>query len=110
MLNFFDLADGVGIDEFEAALTAFNQHLVDEGLLQSVGPVAARVATTPMDTDEDRNQRWFFVSTFADLEQCEAAYALIASGKEPTASLHDAVRSNMRDGIFSCWQDQPAPQ
>ena len=106
MLNFFDLADGVGIDDFETALTAFSQHLVDAGLLQSVGPVAERVATTPMDTDEDRGQRWFFVSTFVDLEQCEAAYALIASGGEPTASLHEAVRSRMQHGIFSCWADE----
>lgn len=105
MLNFFDLADGVDVGTFEASLREFSQHLVDEGLLHSVGPLAERVAETPMDTDEERAERWFFVSTFVDRDQCDAAYALIASGSEPTASLHDTVRSKMMNGVFSCWQD-----
>ena len=105
MLSFFDLADGVSVDDFEAALTPFCQHMIDAGMLVSWGPVGRRTDNTPMDTDELHEQQYFFVSTFADKAQCDASYAYIKAGEEPCASLHTAMRSKMQNGIFSCWND-----
>jgi hypothetical protein len=108
MLSFFDLAEGEDLASFEKALAPFCQHMIDIGMLQSRGPVGRRSGNTPMDTDEARSQQYMFVSTFADKAQCDASYAYIKSGEEPCASLHKAMESKMRNGIFSCWDDEPA--
>ena len=105
MLSFFDLEDGSTIEEFEAALAPFCQHMIDVGMLQSWGPVGRRSDNTPMDTDEATAQQYFFVSTFVDKNQCDGSYAYIKLGEEPCASLHRAMRSKMQNGIFSCWED-----
>ena len=105
MLSFFDLEEGVEIADFEKALKALNHHLIDVGLLQSAGNIGQRSSDTAMDTDDQRSQQWFFVSTFVDKEQCDRSYAYIKSGEEPGKSIHDAVRSRIRNGIFSCWED-----
>ena len=105
MLSFFDLVEGATIDDFEAALTPFCQHMIDVRMMQSWGPVGIRSNNTPMDTDERTSQQYFFVTTFADKNQCDASYAYIKDGAEPCASLHTAMRAKMRNGIFSCWED-----
>jgi len=105
MLSFFDLAKDASIDDFENALTPFCQHMIDVGMMQSWGPVGRRSDNTPMDTDEGTPQRYFFVTTFVDKQQCDASYAYIKDGSEPCASLHRAMRSTMQCGIFSCWED-----
>jgi len=105
MLNFFDLADGEDIGSFEESLTSFSQHLIDMTLLHSQGAVGRRYSNTRMDTDDERKQRWFFVSTFNDKLQCEKAYEYVAKGEEPCVSLHKAVVARMHNGIFSCWED-----
>lgn len=105
MLSFFDLEEGSTIEEFEAALAPFCQHMIDVGMLQSWGPIGRRSDNTPMDTDETTGQQYFFVSTFADKDQCDGSYAYIKLGKEPCASLHTAMRAKMRNGTFSCWED-----
>ena len=105
MLSFFDLAEGVDVDDFEAALSLFCQHMIDAGMLVTWGPIGRRSSNTPMDTDDAREQQYFFVTTFVDQEQCDASYAYIKSGEEPCASLHTAMRSKMQNGIFSCWED-----
>ena len=105
MLSYFDLVDEASVEDFEAALTPFCQHMIDAGLLVSWGAVGHRSDNTPMDTDEARTQQYFFVSTFADKAQCDASYAYIKSGEQPCTSLHTAVRSKMQNGIFSCWED-----
>jgi len=105
MLSVFDLAEGRDLAGFEEALEPFCQHMIDVGLLYSTGPIGRRSGNTPMDTDETRSQHYMFVSTFVDKAQCDASYAYIKSGEEPCASLHEAVHSKMRNGIFSCWDD-----
>lgn len=105
MLSFFDLADGVDVDDFERALAPFCHHMIDAGLLHSRGLVGKRTDDTPMDTDASRSQQYFFVSTFVDQSQCDASYDYIKKGEEPCASLHTAMRSKMQNGVFSCWGD-----
>ena len=105
MLSFFDLAEDTDVAEFEHALTPFCQHMIDIDMLHSWGPVGRRSTNTPMDTDESRSQQYMFVSTFVDKAQCDASYAYIKSGQEPCTSLHTTMRSMMRNGIFSCWDD-----
>lgn len=105
MLSFFDLADGVDIASFAAALQSFNEHLIDVGLLHSQGNIGRRRSDTPMHTDDVRTQDWFFESIFVDKAQCDRAYEYVSKGEEPCATLHKAVQSKMRNGIFSCWQD-----
>jgi len=74
-------------------------------LLHSQGAVGRHYSNTRMDTDDERKQRWFFVSTFNDKLQCEKAYEYVAKGEEPCVSLHKAVVARMHNGIFSCWED-----
>ena len=105
MLSFFDLEDGVDIADFEKALKALSHHLIDVGLLHSMGNIGRRSSDTRMDTDEERSQQWFFVSTFVDKEQCDRSYAYIKTGEEPGKSIHGAVMSRIRNGIFTCWDD-----
>ena len=105
MLTFFDLADGVDIADFEKALKALNHHLIDVGLLHSMGNIGRRSSDTPMDTDDERPQEWFFVSTFVDKEQCDRSYAYVKTGEEPGKSIHDEVMTRIRNGIFTCWDD-----
>lgn len=105
MLSVFDLADGTDMAAFKESLIAFTDHLIDVGLLHSLGAIARRSSDTPMDTDQERHQAWMFVSSFEDKEQCDRAYEYVERGEEPCASLHGAMRSKMRNGIFSCWEE-----
>jgi hypothetical protein len=106
MLSFFDLADDVDIGSFEASLESFNEHLIGVGLLYAQGNVGRRCSDTPMHTDDARTQGWFFESIFIDKAQCDRAFEYVSKGEEPIVTLHKAVLSKMRNGIFSCWEDR----
>lgn len=106
MLSFFDLADDIEIGTFEISLASFNEHLVGVGLLHSQGNIGRRCSNTPMHTDEERTQGWYFESVFIDKAQCDRAYEYVSKGEEPCATLHKAVVSKMHNGIFSCWDDR----
>ncbi|MEO1042015.1 MAG: hypothetical protein AAFX52_06970 [Pseudomonadota bacterium] len=106
MLSCFSLVEGVETQDFLAAIDAFNRHMIDASLLSSAGPVGRRCAGTPMDTDEARDHEYFFVSTFSDRAQCDAAYAYILDAGPVISNIHEAVMSKVKDdAVFICWED-----
>ena len=105
MLTCFNLREGVSIQEFDDALTRFSSHMQEVGLAQSTGPIGARQNDTPMDTDAERDHRYFFVTTFRDRAQCDDAYAYLELNEGPGESIHHAVKGRVEGPIFICWQD-----
>lgn len=105
MLSCFNLKRDVTVQEFEGALLRFTNQMQELGLVQSTGPIGERQNDTPMDTDTEREHRYFFITTFQSREQCDRAYAYIKLHEEPGAADHDAVYSRVESPIFICWQD-----
>ena len=105
MLTCFNLKQGVSMQKFEAALTRFSSHMQEVGLVKSTGPIGERRNDTPMDTDAERNHRYFFIVTFRDRAQCDSAHAYLKPHEEPGESIHHAVYSRAENPIFICWQD-----
>lgn len=105
MLTCFNLKEGVGMPDFEAALASFVSHMQEVDLVQSTGPIGERQDDTPMDTDAERDHRYFFTTTFRDRVQCDDAYAYLKSHEEPGYSIHEEVNGRVENPIFICWQD-----
>ena len=105
MLSCFNLKDDVSVQVFNAALSRFSIHMRDIGLIHSTGPIGERQSNTPMDTDVERDHRYFFVTTFEDRAQCDRAYAYIKSRPEPSDAAHHVVYSLVENPIFICWQE-----
>ncbi len=101
----FDLAPDVSIADYQKALDEFSEDMLARGLLQSTGPIMERCHHPVMDTDEDRAHQYFFVMTFADRAQCDAAVAHIKAGDTDSDPIHRAVYKDIIHPIFSCWVD-----
>ena len=101
----FDLANGTSIEEFRDALNAFSELMIAKGLVVSTGPIAERCKHPIMDTDDQRSHQYFFVMSFADRAQCDAAVAHIQSAAADSDPVHKAVYANITDPVFSCWID-----
>ncbi|MEM8935181.1 MAG: DUF6614 family protein [Pseudomonadota bacterium] len=106
MLSCFTLKDGVQIDEFKEALDAFTEHMRDQTLIASIGPIGRRRRDTPMDTDDARDHALFFVTHFDDRSQCDSAYSYILAADQQVAKIHYAVMGKVKsDAVFICWED-----
>ncbi len=101
----FNLADGVSLDDYREALREFTRQLQSLGLLVDTGPVLERCRHPVMDTDDERDQQYFFAMTFADREQCDAAVRHIQSADPGTDRAHRAIYQDIIRPIFSCWAD-----
>lgn len=105
MLSRFNLREGETPESCQAAIQQFARHMQQQKLLVSVGPLGERVANTPMDTDDDSQLSYYFLSYFESREQSDHAYALIEQGIEPSASIHRAMISTVSDAVFTCWNE-----
>ncbi len=106
MMSCFNLRDGEVLEDFRADFEYFTAEMIDLGLLEHAGPIGERVADTPMDTDENRDLRYFNVMSFIGRAQLDAAYAYIlehVDGEADTA--HTAAIARVADPIFFCWRD-----
>ncbi|MEJ2178283.1 MAG: hypothetical protein P8Y12_10130 [Gammaproteobacteria bacterium] len=77
----------------------------EQNLLVSIGPIGSRDSDTPMDTDEERNHQYFFVTTFVDKAQCDRSYAYILGHSETGDAFHDDVYKKVERPIFVCYED-----
>lgn len=84
---------------------AFSDHMKAMGLIESVGPIGLRDSETPMDTDKERNHRYFFVTTFLDKSQCDRSYEYILGHTESGDTFHDGVYKKVVDPVFICFED-----
>jgi len=105
MLTCFNLKPEFQIDEFRKAASDFTTHMKDRQLVHSMGSIGRRQRDTILDTDDERDQEYFFIMSFQDRAQSERAVELIQSGEEPWASTHNDVNSMITDHIFICWED-----
>ena len=107
MLSAFDLAPGRTEREFAEAWQALADDLIAADLIVSVSALAARRATSPLDTDDGRTQSYFTAMNFRDQAQSDAAYARIDAQTQPTARVHARVLAMVKDPVFTCWEDLP---
>lgn len=105
MLSCFDLKSGVSIEEFEGALLQFRLHLQELDLIASFGPLGKRQKHPVMDTDSERDQKYFFITSFRDREQCDQSVEHITTQSEPGKTLHNAMNSKITHAVFVCWED-----
>lgn len=104
MLTCFDLKAGVTLKDFETALAWFAEDLTSRGLAEGSGPVFRRCSATPLDTDAERDQAFFFLMTFRDKAQSDAAFAYIDGRTEPGRTRHLSVFNKVASPIFICWE------
>jgi hypothetical protein len=105
MLTCFNLKPEFHIDEFRQVASNFTTHMKDRQLVHSMGPIGRRQSDTILDTDDERDQEYFFIMSFQDRAQSDLAVELIQSREEPEASTHNDVNSMIADYIFICWED-----
>ena len=105
MLTCFDLEPGTGLDTFRRALADHTAHMRGLDLLENTGPIGRRQRDTILDTDSERDHEHFFIMTFRDRAQADAAVDYIKGHEEPGDSIHKTAYAKIRDPIFICWQD-----
>ena len=101
----FDLTQGTNIEEFGTALDTFSEMMIAKGLVVTTGPIAKRCKHPIMDTDDTRSHQYFFIMSFRDREQCDAAVSHIQEAATDSDPVHRAVYASIVDPIFSCWID-----
>jgi len=104
MLSSFDLKPGEDFNAFAEAYHMFLADLRAQDIIAGAGPLARRVEDTPMDTDEERTQKYFSVMSFRDRAQLDAAYAHIEARRSGTAS-HLRMYRRLTNSVFLCWED-----
>ena len=105
MLSCFNLNPGEDIDDFRKSYMNFIDEMKKLGLVESSGPIGQRQSDTPMDTDNERDHRYFAVMSFRDRAQVDAAYDHIMRHRGPGDAAHDLVYTRVADPVFICWQD-----
>jgi hypothetical protein len=105
MLTCFDLQSGTDLDTFRRTLADYTAHMRGLDLLESTGPIGRRQRDTILDTDSERDHEHFFIMTFRDRAQADAAVDYIKGHEEPGDSIHKAAYAKIRDPVFICWQD-----
>ena len=105
MLTCFDLKPELSIVDFQKSLDAFVEHMRVLDLLESNSPIGLRQTDTILDTDEEREHKYFMLTHFRDRAQSEKAVEYIEKCVEPGDSIHKEVYSKVQDPIFICWQD-----
>ena len=105
MLTCFDLKPKHSIEEFQKSLTHYTTHMHALDLVESHSPIGLRQSDTILDTDNERNQKYFVIMHFRDREQSDRAVAYIKNLEEPAKSLHTNAYSKTQNLIFISWKD-----
>ena len=105
MLSSFDLKPGEDFATFAQDYEILLNDLRNAGMIAGAGPLGRRVEATPMDTDEDRTQRYFSVMHFRDRAQLDAAYAHIDARARPGTETHLKMYRRLTNTVFLCWED-----
>ena len=105
MLTCFDLKPDVAIEEFGLSIDTYAQHMREENLAQSMGPIGQRQSDSSLDTDDERDHQFYFITTFQDRAQSDKARDYILQHEEPVDSIHKTMYTKVKNPIFICWQD-----
>jgi len=105
MLTCFNLKPEFTMNVFRQAVIEFTEHMQNNNLVHSTGPIGRRQSDTIMDTDRERDHEYFFIMSFRDRSQCDRAVEYLLPHEEPGEAIHEAVYSKVKDQIFICWED-----
>ena len=105
MLSCFNLKPGITIDTFKQSLAELNKYLRNCDLVHSTGQIGRREHHPIMDTDSERDHKYFMIMTFRDRVQCDRSVEHVQSGKEPGNTVHRDVWKKVSDSVFICWED-----
>lgn len=105
MYSSFNLRAGACLDDYRAAVAEFSDLMKAKDLLVDTGPILTRCRHPIMDTDEQRDHEYFFVMTFRDRKQCDAAVEHIKTVNPESDALHRAIQDDIVDPVFTCWME-----
>lgn len=105
MHSCFNLRHGEKAQVFQERVRQFTQQLREAGLVHSVGAIGRRLHHPILDTDDERDQEFYFVMTFESRAQCDRAVDRILGRDQPMTSMHETVFEAVCDPVFTCWED-----
>ena len=105
LLSCFDLKPESTIDAFNSVMQEFVELMQSQQLAHRVGSVGRRQRHPIMDTDKERDQEYFFIMSFVDIDQCDLAVKSIQGHHDPQDSVHNKMIEMITNPIFICWED-----
>ena len=105
MLTCFNMKPDFQLVDFQQALSAYTEHMRELDLVEGYDPIGMRQTDTIMDTDDERDHKYFTLMHFRDRIQCDEAVDYIKTHQEPGNSIHKEVYSKVQDPVFICWSD-----
>lgn len=105
MLTCFNLSAACTIKQFSHVLDEFTLQMQQKNLLLGRQPIGQRQRHPIMDTDSERNHEYFFLMSFQNRAQCDAAVEYMMSQPGLNDEKHAAMLKCVADPIFICWQD-----
>ncbi len=105
MLSCFNLLPEVHFNDFCKSYHNFTLEMKKLDLLVKTDPIGKRVIDTPMDTDNERDHKYFTTMSFRDREQLDLAYAHILRHIGPSDIAHSNIFKKVQNPVFICWQD-----
>jgi hypothetical protein len=97
-----DLKEGVGDLAFARAFDGYLQHLKECGAIAKYRLTRRKLGLGPRELGE-----FHFMIETENLAQLEAAFALAASRRDPTETVHHGVNSLVRNLTFALYRDFP---
>ena len=79
MLTCFDLKPEHTLEEFQQSLEDYSSFMQEQGLGVGHSPIGLRQSDSILDTDEEREQKYFMLMHFRDREQSDNACLLYTS-------------------------------
>ncbi|MBU6297417.1 MAG: hypothetical protein KGJ79_08070 [Alphaproteobacteria bacterium] len=98
----FNLTPGTKDTKFARAMNHYMTHLKEEGLIENWRLTRRKLGLGPKELGD-----FHIVMETKDLAQLDAAFALVASRREPTESAHFGVNSQVKDAVFALYRDFP---
>ncbi len=105
MHSLFDLVESCPVAEFQHAVNALALHLKEKDLLVS----SRFMRHEPHDgyNADGPSTSYYLAMEFSGMTQAEACWAYIESDVELVKSLHDPVKSSVRNSSFFLYRDIP---
>lgn len=105
MHSLFDLVESCSVAEFQHAVNTFARHLKEKDLLVS----SRLMCNEPHDgyNADGPSTSYYLAMEFSDMTQAEACWAYVESDAEMIKTLHDPVKSCVRNSSFFLYRDIP---
>jgi hypothetical protein len=98
----FDLKPGISDTEFSDRLTAYMDHLKNDGLMQGWRLMRRKLGLSAAPVGE-----FHLMMEFTGLDQLDQAFGRVGSRREPVESVHFGVNSLVQNVQFALYRDFP---